>query len=340
MSSRSFTRRLQGAFSAFRLLPAAFCLLLASVSTGSAYSLEGASYPDGRIVMRISISPPAKALTDGRASLNVSATDALNAWNPYLQRVQFAPQTTGIVTPTDDDRVNSVFDTNTIYGDLFDQGVLAVTLLNYDGGKMMETDVLINNRYKFDSYRGPLRLNGATRTEDLYRILLHEFGHVLGLDHPDQDGQTVDAIMNSHISDLDHLTADDIAGAHKLYDQQAQVVKPTIILRAPAAASIAQDAAGALKFRIRRTGAVTGDSPAISVRYKLTGTGINGVNYKALTGRATIAAGHVQVRIKLRPQRGGITDGEPVTVTLTLVQDAAYKLSGAIGAEATVRITP
>src|SRR5207247_1871393 len=50
-----------------------------------------------------------------------------------------------------------------------------------------------------------------------HRVALHEFGHILGLDHPAESRQTVSAIMNSHISNLDQLTSDDIAGAQALY---------------------------------------------------------------------------------------------------------------------------
>ena len=40
---------------------------------------------------------------------------------------------------------------------------------------------------------------------------------MLGLDHPDENGQRVTALMNSIIGNLDALTADDIAGALSLY---------------------------------------------------------------------------------------------------------------------------
>lgn len=51
---------------------------------------------------------------------------------------------------------------------------------------------------------------------DFHRVALHEFGHVLGLAHVNNDppGQ---AIMEPLISNLDHLAADDIAGAELLY---------------------------------------------------------------------------------------------------------------------------
>ena len=81
---------------------------------------------------------------------------------------------------------------------------------------MVEADVIFNNAFHYDSYRGPLDPD----VEDFHRIALHEFGHVLGLDHPDQASppQNRAAIMNSTISDLDSLQADDIAGAKSIYD--------------------------------------------------------------------------------------------------------------------------
>ena len=54
-------------------------------------------------------------------------------------------------------------------------------------------------------------------------MALHAFGHVLGLDHPDQatPPQLVDPIMNPVIGDTDSLQADDILRALTLYDAAA-----------------------------------------------------------------------------------------------------------------------
>jgi hypothetical protein len=43
-------------------------------------------------------------------------------------------------------------------------------------------------------------------------VLAHEFGHVLGLDHPDEAGQYVSSIMNAYVSDTEAPTTDDQDG--------------------------------------------------------------------------------------------------------------------------------
>ena len=57
------------------------------------------------------------------------------------------------------------------------------------------------------------------------RLLLHEFGHAVGLGHPDDAGQNVAAVMNSVVYDND-LQADDIAGMQALYPP-SMVVDPS-----------------------------------------------------------------------------------------------------------------
>jgi hypothetical protein len=111
------------------------------------------------------------------------------------------------------DGVNSMAFSNTVFGQSFGSNTLAVTYYSYSGSTMHEADILFNTAQSFDSYRGPLR----SGSYDIRRVALHELGHALGLGHPDQAGQHVSAVMNSIISSIDALTADDIAGGQSLY---------------------------------------------------------------------------------------------------------------------------
>src|SRR4029453_5100857 len=103
---------------------------------------------------------------------------------------------------------------DTFCGFAFSPGVLAITSgRTASTGAFSEVVVLFNASLPWSTYPGPLQ----PVVTDFHRVAIHEFGHVLGLDHPDQHGQNVDAIMNSHISDLDGLQADDIAGVNAIY---------------------------------------------------------------------------------------------------------------------------
>jgi hypothetical protein len=150
-------------------------------------------------------------LQDGFDSWNASAADALAIWNQYLDTIEVVP---GAAVPAyGRDKKNSAVFSKTIYGEGFPPGVLAVTLhFSSDAGGTIETDVIFNSNRSWNSYRGP-----EQPVFDFHRVALHEFGHVLGLSHPDENGQGVTAIMNSTISDLDHVADDDIAGARTLY---------------------------------------------------------------------------------------------------------------------------
>lgn len=192
-------------------------LLLAGVVPGFSFALTGYRWPDGtQITMHLQLAHASGALQDGSADWNASASDALGIWNQYVDTVQFAPAepsgSTGV------DGANEVFFSNTVYGESWPTGALAATLrMSSQGNVFTETDVIFNDNLKWNSYRGPVQGSGSTRTYDFHRAALHEFGHVLGLDHPDQHGQSLLAIMNSIIGDLDSLADDDIAGATFLY---------------------------------------------------------------------------------------------------------------------------
>ncbi|HXA09211.1 MAG TPA: matrixin family metalloprotease [Chthoniobacterales bacterium] len=189
-------------------------LLLVATQSLLGYALEGESWTLNRtVVMQLSLGGP-RSLSDGFTSFNASAQDALNLWNQHLTHLQFTTVLASPVTPATGDDENSAFFSNTVFGDQFGTNVLAVTAYNFRGTTMEESDTVFNSAYTWDSYNGPLNVS----VPDFHRVALHEFGHNLGLNHPDQAGQTVAAIMNSRIGNIDTLQPDDIAGVQFLYD--------------------------------------------------------------------------------------------------------------------------
>jgi hypothetical protein len=206
-----------------RLFLAAIAAALASPSFGYVREFDNgiplAWVKDRTVVMQLSLGSGTRILRDGFTSFNDSAIDALQTWNPHLAHLKLSWVKNSPVTPAQgDDEMSVIFD-NKVFGDNFGTGVLAVTLLAYRNGNFEETDTIFNSAYSWDSYRGPLPKPPEPPVYDVHRVAIHEFGHTVGLDHPDeaQPKQTVIAIMNSRVSDLDTLAQDDINGATAIY---------------------------------------------------------------------------------------------------------------------------
>lgn len=199
----------------YKVLFAMFAVLILAAASAQTYSLEGVNWTKNRTVrMHLAFSGPGHTLSDGFTSWDQSAADALNIWNTYLVHMQFAVDHNSLLPPASNDADNSAFFSDTVFGDAWGSGVLAITLFSSRNGIMTEADVVFNQAdWTWDSYRGNLRAS----VMDLHRVALHEFGHVVGLDHPDQNGQHVVAIMNSIVSNLDSLQTDDIAGGQSIY---------------------------------------------------------------------------------------------------------------------------
>lgn len=202
-------------------LPSAAALLLLLVGSPSlhAFSLTGAKWPGTSTTIHLQLGSGSGTLLDGFTSWGASAEDALNVWNASMGGLKFNVVRDSTATRAQGNRTNNVFFSGDIYGQAWGGGVLAVTLIFTSGGgaTTTETDVLFNSQLSWNSYRGAQRSSGGAALYDFHRVAMHEFGHALGLDHPDQKGQSVAALMNSRISSLDTITTDDIAGAQALY---------------------------------------------------------------------------------------------------------------------------
>ena len=154
-------------------------------------------------------------LQDGSTSWGQAlqkAIDDLNAVIPDEVLTLSITQDSGIAAGSQDD-VNNVEFAATVYGNAWGGSTVGISLSLWTGNRKTENDVLFNATKTWNSYEGPQQ-GGIT---DFRRIALHEFGHSLGLDHPDDAGQVVSAIMNSVSSDIDELQQDDIDGILSIY---------------------------------------------------------------------------------------------------------------------------
>jgi hypothetical protein len=165
----------------------------------------------GQVTMRVLLGSTA-TLIDG-SSYNTSTQVAAETWNTVIGNFKFNPQLAAAAAATDHNSLNEMAFAADIFGKAFGDTTLAVTTTWYSGNRRTESDIVFNTKYTWDSYRGVKR----TGIVDLQRVAIHELGHSLGLDHPDEDAQTVNAVMNSRVSTIDTITSDDTDGAQNLY---------------------------------------------------------------------------------------------------------------------------
>ena len=197
------------------------CGLVLVVAGLQAYWTEIPHWSSGSsIVMQLEFGSSSGALLDGSSDWNASAESALAIWNPFLNGVSFSVVRNSTAPVALGNNLNNVFWGDDTYGVPFGPGVLALTqyLYRVSDKTFLEADVIFNRAYTWNSYRGNLRAaTGGGTLYDIQRVALHEFGHAIGLDHPDDHGQSVAAIMNAHTSNLDTLQLDDTNGAAAIY---------------------------------------------------------------------------------------------------------------------------
>ena len=206
-------------------LPVAVLLSgLPALAAGYAF---GTASPDGQTVQQNQVSgtpviwgsPQQTFYLNFGGDYDTSAAAAMEEWNAVGTALQWGLGSVAAQPCNSGDHINSAgwratTCDNTAFGD-----AIAVTKRSYekigDTWYFADADIVVDNTQHWDPhYDGPLRND---HTQDFRRVILHELGHALGLDHPDDAGQTVTAIMNSKISAIDSLQQDDKDGITALY---------------------------------------------------------------------------------------------------------------------------
>jgi hypothetical protein len=174
---------------------------------------------DATITLNLQQGAFADTLIDGSADWNRVTEAAATLWNPLLNGISFRVVRDSSAPHGFRNDTNDVLWGDDVYGDSFGDAV-AVTRWVYrpSSNTMIEADVIFDRSRSWNSYRGNLRStsNGGT-LYDLRRVALHELGHILGLGHPNENGQSTPAIMNGRVSNTDSLQHDDADGVRSIY---------------------------------------------------------------------------------------------------------------------------
>jgi len=189
------------------------CCVLISVTVGSAFVRESgpgggvfAYWPNATTSLNLAVGCPRTLLSTFGPCWTDAVSDAATHWHhpttAFHFTIQSPPTLTADPCGAPDDMHTLAFRATTCSGRGFGSA-LAITyfVLNPETGAFVDADIIFDANRPWTTYNGPLRtIVDGTPLYDFHRVAIHELGHFLGLDHPDDYGQSVVAIMDSAIS--------------------------------------------------------------------------------------------------------------------------------------------
>jgi hypothetical protein len=209
-------------------------------ATGVAFVRETVSgggppafWPDSQTLLNLQLGCPTNGpLPFWGPCWDDAAKDAALRWQPSSTRFRFLIQSPPTpASPCSTDGLQSLAFSSTLCGGLSFGGAIAVTifLLNSATGELIESDSLFDANRSWTTYAGPLRTDTSGNViYDFHRVAIHELGHMVGLAHPDDFGQSVQAIMNRRVSNVDTTQADDLAGVSAIYPSSSSAPRGTL----------------------------------------------------------------------------------------------------------------
>jgi hypothetical protein len=204
------------------LLTAVVVAVLPQLAAGYAF---GTATPNGGNVQQNQVTgtpviwynPDQSFVFNFGGDFDASAAAAMAEWNGVGTALRWSLGGTAAQPCNSTDDINSAGWRDSPCDSAAFGDAIAITKRSYvkigDVWYFSDADIVLDQSQNWQIYSGPLRQNA----HDFHRVILHELGHALGLDHPDEAGQSVTAIMNSQISGIDTLQQDDKAGITFLY---------------------------------------------------------------------------------------------------------------------------
>lgn len=140
------------------------------------------------------------------------------------------------------------------------------------------------------------------------------------------DGQGGSYLLQVSVSDGHQSVASSVT-----VNAVAQTTGPTVtVIASDATASEANNNRGT--FSVSRSQA---SAASLTVRFTLSGTAANGVDYRSLSDSVTIGSGATSASVSVRPINDALVEGSE-TVVLTLNPDAAYQVGSSGSATVTI----